>query len=133
MVRKLLILAVTICFVQVAIADIATDIGNGVKVHPTTQNAKDDDIIQEDAVVELILAGIDCVIAIQAVRDIYDLSPLETDSIITAAINIDPRCNTVRLVALYSSGSGLGLAVGPVGTQGLGDTGSSGGGSVSPN
>jgi len=133
MVRKLLILAVSICFVQVAIADIATDIGNGVKVSPTTQNAKDDDIIQEDAVVELILAGIDCVIAVQAVRDIYDLSPLETDSIITAAINIDPRCNTVPLVALYSTGDGLRLAIGSVGTQGIGDVGSSGGGSVSPN
>ena len=133
MLRKLLILAFSICFVQVAIADIATDIANGVKVHPTTQNAKDDDIIQEDAVVELILAGIDCVIAVQAVRDIYGLTPLETDSIITAAINIDPRCNTVPLVALYSTGEGLRLAIGPVGTQGLGDVGSSGGGSVSPN
>ena len=133
MLRKLLILAFSICFVQVAIADIATDIGNGVKVRPTTQNAKDDDIIQEDAVVELILAGIDCVIAVQAVRDIYGLTPLETDSIITAAINIDPKCNTVPLVALYSTGEGLRLAVGPVGTQGLGDVGSSGGGSVSPN
>jgi len=133
MLRKLLILTFSICFVQVAIADIATDIANGVKVLPTTQNAKDDDVIQEDAVVELILAGIDCVIAVQAVRDIYGLTPLETDSIITAAINIDPRCYTVPLVALYSTGEGLRLAVEPVGTQGLGDVGSSGGGSVSPN
>ena len=133
MLRKLLILVVSFSFAQFAIADIATDIGNGVKIRPTTQNAKDEDVIQEDAVVGLIQAGVDCVVAVQSVRDVYGLTPLETDSVITAAINSSSTCNTVPLVALYSTGGGLRLAVGPVGTQGIGDVGSSGGGSVSPN
>ena len=129
MLRKLLMLTISFGFAQFAIADIATDIGNGVEVEPTTQNAKNDDVIQEDAVVELIQAGVDCVVAVQAVRKTYGLTPLETDSIITAAISSSSTCNTVPLVALYSTGSGLGQAIGPTGTQGIADTGGSGGGS----
>jgi hypothetical protein len=133
MLRKLLILMASLCMTQLVVADIATDIGDGVKVHPTTQNAKDADVIQEDAVVELIQAGIDCVVAVQSVSKIYGLTPLETDSVITAAISSSSICNTVPLVALYSTGSGVRLAVGPIGTQGIGNVGGSGGGSVSPN
>ena len=136
MLRKLLILVFSFCLSSFAVADIATDIGNGVKVEPTTQNAKNDNVVQEDAAVELIQAGVSCVVAVRAVRDVYGLTPLETDSIITAAINTSQNCNTAEILALYSVGSGLGLAVGPTGTQGIGDTGGSGGGggsSVSPN
>ena len=134
MVRKLLILSVSICFVQVAIADIATDIASGVESLPTTQNAKDDNVTAEEAVVQLIQAGVDPVDAVNTVRIVYGLTPLETDSIITAAINVlPPDTNTVPLVALYSTGSGIRLAIGLVGTQGIGDVGGSGGGSVSPN
>ena len=134
MLRKLLILVFSFCLSSFAVADIATDIANGVKVEPTTQNAKNDDIVQEDAVVELIQAGVSCVVAVQSVSNVYGLTPLEQDSIITAAINTSQSCNTAEILALYSVGSGLGLAVGPTGTQGLGDVGSSGGGSsVSPN
>jgi len=134
MLKKILVPVILFCFAQFVIADIATDIASGVKVQPTTENAKDDDVGHEDAVVELIQAGVDCVVAVRSVRDVYGLSPLETDSIITAAINASQSCDTAPLVALYSTGSGLGLAVGPTGTQGLGDVGSSGGGSsVSPN
>ncbi len=133
MLRKLLILVFSFCLSSFAVADIATDIANGVKVEPTTQNAKNDDVVQEDAAVELIQAGVSCVVAVQSVSNVYGLTPLETDSIITAAIDSSQTCDTAQLVALYSTGSGLGLAVGPVGTQGIGDTGGSGGGSVSPN
>ncbi len=132
MLRKLLILVFSFCLSSLAAADIATDIANGVEVDPTTQNAKNDDVVQEDAVVELIQAGISCVVAVHAVSNVYELTPLERDSIITAAINTTQICDTAELVALYSVGSGLGLAVGPVGTQGIGDIGGSGGGTVSP-
>ncbi len=133
MLRKLLILVFSFCLSSLAVADIATDIANGVEVEPTTQNAKNDDVVQEDAVVELIQAGISCVVAVHAVSNVYGLTPLERDSIITAAINTTQICDTAQLAALYSVGSGLGLAVGPVGTQGIGDIGGSGGGTVSPN
>ncbi|MCK5498149.1 MAG: hypothetical protein KAI77_03060, partial [Gammaproteobacteria bacterium] len=107
MLRKLLILAVSICFAQFAIADIATDIASGVESLPTTQNAKDDNVTAEEAVVQLIQAGVDPVDAVNTVRIVYGLTPLETDSIITAAINVlPPDTNTVPLVALYSTGSG---------------------------
>ena len=134
MLRKLLILVLSFCLSSFAVADIATDIANGVEVNPTTQNAKNDNVVQEDAAVELIRAGVSCVVAVQSVSNVYGLTPLETDSIITAAIDSSQTCDTAQLVALYSTGSGLGLAVGPVGTEGIGDVGSSGGGtSVSPN
>ena len=143
MLRKLLILTISFGFAQFAVADIATDIGNGVKVDPTTQNAKDADVIQEDAVEQLIQAGVDCFVAVQTVRKVYRLSPLETDSVINVAMetltsdsnqsNDTSICDTAPLVALYSTGSGLGQAIGPTGTQGIADTGGSGGGSISPN
>ncbi len=133
MLRRFLVTGFFVCIAQFAIADIATDIASGVKVIPTTENAKNDNVGHEDAVVELIQAGVNCLVAIRAVREVYGLSSLETDGIITAAINTSQTCDTAQILALYSTGSGLGLAVGPSGTQGLGDVGSSGGGSVSPN
>lgn len=155
MLRKLLTLVVSLSLSTFAVADIASDLASGVKVSPTTQNAKNDDIVQEITVEELILAGVPCVIAVESVRNVYDLTPLETDSIISIALNVEGACeagtseceNVARicprlpLLALYSNGSGLEQAVGSAGTQGLGDTGSSGGGpcpgetrcSVSPN
>ena len=133
--RKLSILVVSFCFSPFAVADIATDITNGVESLPTTQNAKDDNVTAEDAVVQLIQAGVDPVEAVETVRIVYGLTPLETDSVITAAIKaLPPGTNTVPLVALYSTGSGLRLAIGSDGRQGIGNTGGSGGGSsVSPN
>ena len=142
MLRKLLILAFSFCLSSSVVADISTDIADGVEVNPTTQNAKNDNVTAEDAVAQLIQAGVDPVDAVITVRIVYGLTPLETDSVITAAINaLSPDANIVPLVALYSTGSGLGLAVGSAGTQGIGDTGSSGGGTcvtpsdcpVSPN
>lgn len=41
MLRKLLMLTVSFGFAQFAIVDIATDIGNGVEVHPTTYKGQD--------------------------------------------------------------------------------------------
>ena len=155
MLRKLLVPLVLICFSQFAVADIASDIASGVKVIPTTQNAKNDDIVQETTVEELIQAGVPCVIAVESVRNVYNLTPLETDSIITIAINVEAVCedgssecvNVARLcpilplLALYSTGSGLEQAVGTTGIQGIGELGGSPGGpcpgetrcSVSPN
>jgi uncharacterized membrane protein len=86
MLRKLLILTISFGFAQFAVADIASDIGSGVEVEPTTQNAKNDDVIQEDAVEQLIQAGVDCFFAVQTVRKVYRLSPLETDSVINVAM-----------------------------------------------
>ena len=128
MLRKLLILVFSFCLSSLAVADIATDIASGVEVDPTTQNAKNDNVVQGDAVVELIQAGVSCVAAVQSVSNVYGLTALEKDGIITAAINSSETCDTAELVALYSTGSGLGLAVGSVGAQGIGDVGSSGGG-----
>ncbi len=155
MYRTLIALVVSLTLSALAVADIASDITSGVKVQPTTQNAKNDDIVQDTTVEELILAGVPCVIAVESVRNVYDLTPLETDSIITIALNVEAVCedgaseceNVARicprlpLLALYSNGSGLEQAVGSAGTKGIGDTGSSGGGpcpgetrcSVSPN
>jgi hypothetical protein len=155
MYRTLIALVVSLTLSALAVADIASDLASGVKVQPTTQNAKNDDIVQETSVEELILAGVPCVIAVESVRNVYDLTPLETDSIITIALNVEAVCEdgasecknvaricpTLPLLALYSTGSGLEQAVGPAGTKGISDTGSSGGGpcpgetrcSVSPN
>ena len=155
MYRTLIALVVSLTLSALAVADIASDIASGVKVQPTTQNAKNDDIVQEITVEELILAGVPCVIAVESVRNVYDLTPLETDSIISIALNVEGVCEdgasecenvaricpTLPLLALYSTGSGLEQAVGSAGTKGIGDTGSSGGGpcpgetrcSVSPN
>jgi hypothetical protein len=155
MLKKLLTLVVSFSLSTFAVADIASDIASGVKVQPTTQKAKNDDIVQETTVEELILAGVPCVIAVESVRNVYSLTTLETDSIITIALNVEAVCEdglsecenvaricpTLPLLALYSNGSGLEQAVGSAGTQGIGDTGSSGGGpcpgetrcSVSPN
>ena len=132
---KLLILLVSLSFSQFAAADIATDIADGVKTRLATQTAKDDNVTAEDAVVELIKAGVNPVDAVVTVRDVYGLTPLETDNIITAVINaLPPGANTTPLVALYSTGGGLRLAIGPVGTQGIGDVGGSGEGTpTSPN
>ena len=155
MYRTLIALVVSLTLSALAVADIASDLASGVKVQPTTQNAKNDDIVQDTTVEELILAGVPCVIAVESVRNVYDLTPLETDSIITIALNVEAVCedgaseceNVARicprlpLLALYSNGSGLEQAVGSAGTKGIGDTGGSGGGpcpgetrcSVSPN
>lgn len=161
MLKKIVIPLSLFCFAQFVVADIATDISNGVGVNPTTQNAKNDNVVQEEAIEELIQAGVNCIIAVQAVRNIYNLSVLETDSIITAAINIElvnadqecanvagdnsygcsRICPTKPLIALYSTGMDLDMAIGPSSTRGIGDVGSGGGGSclgnvncsVSPN
>jgi len=155
MYRTLIALVVSLTLSAPAVADIASDLASGVKVQPTTQNAKNDDIVQETTVEELIQAGVPCVIAVESVRNVYNLTPLETDSIITIALNVEAVCEsgssecenvaricpTLPLLALYSTGSGLEQAVGPAGTKGISDTGSSGGGpcpgetrcSVSPN
>jgi len=101
---KLLILLVSLSFSQFAAADIATDIADGVKTRPATQTAKDSNVTAEDVVVELIKAGVNPVDAVVTVRDVYGLTPLETDNIITAAINaLPPGTDIAPLVALYSS------------------------------
>ncbi len=134
MLRKLLILVISICFAQFAIADIATDISNGVKTRPTTLNAKDADVVAEVAVVELIQSGVDPVDAVITVCNVYRLTPEEMDYITTVAINaLPPDADTVPLITLYSTECGLRLATGSGGTQRIGDVGGSPGGSISPN
>jgi len=136
MLKKLLILVFSFCLPSLVIADIATDIASGVHVLPTTQNAKNDNVFQEDAVVELIHAGISCVVAIHAVTKIYELTPLERDGIITAVIITTQTCETAKVAALYSAGNGL-IGIGDIGSSGggpgVGGGGAGAGGSVSPN
>ena len=91
--------------------------------------------------VELIKAGVNPVDAVVTIRDVYGLTPEQTDKVISAAINSLPAgTNTKQLVALYSTQGGQRLLVGQIGKQGIGGSGGSGGGtlvstgpSVSPN
>ena len=134
MLRKLLILVISTCFAQFAIADIATDIANGVKTSPTTQNAKDSEVTAEEAVVQLIQAGVDPVDAVVTVCNVYALIPLETDYVTTAAINmLPPDADTTPLVAFYSTDCSDKLVVWPGESQRIGDVGGDPGGSISPN
>ena len=121
MLRIFLILVVSLGFSQFAAADIASDIANDVKTRPATQNAKDANVTAEAAVVELIKAGINPVDAVVTIRDVYGLTPEETDKVISAAINsLPPGANTTPLVALYSATGGQRLLVGQIGKQGIG-------------
>ncbi len=141
MLRIFLILVFSLGFSQFAAADIASDIANDVKTRTATQNAKDANLTAEAAVIELIKAGVNPVDAVLAIRDVYGLTPEETDKVISAAINsLPPGSNTTQLVALYSTQGGQRLLVGQIGKQGIGGSGGSGGGtlastgsSVSPN
>ena len=135
MLKKLLVLGVSLCISQFAVADIATDVANNVSTQQATQNAKDSDVSAEDAVLALIAAGVNPIQAVNTVSNVYALTPAQKDSIITAAINALPAgTNTTPLVALYSPQGGRRLAYGPVGTQGVGGAGGGGGGTpVSPN
>ena len=129
MLRKLSILVISICFAQFAIADIATDITNGVKIRTTTQNAKDNNVVPEDAAVQLVQAGVDPFIAVVTVCKVYVLIPQETDYVTTAVINaLPPDADTTALVAFYSTDCSDKLVVWPGGSQRIGDVGGDPGG-----
>jgi len=143
MLRKLLILLVSLSFSQFAAADIATDIADGKSTLEATTNAfnADPQVSAEDALVALIVAGIKAEDARKVVSEVYSLTTAQMIVIITAAINslepdpVTEKLDTellAKLTKLLSIGA---LDVATTGTTGpsLGTGTNLGGGSASPN
>ena len=59
---------------QLVLANIATDIANGVEPMPATESAKFEGVPPEDAVVQLITEGVEPSESVQIVRIVYGLT-----------------------------------------------------------
>ena len=59
---------------QLVLANIATDLANGVGPVPATEGARSEGVIPEDAVVQLIAEGVESAEAVQIVKTVYGLT-----------------------------------------------------------
>jgi len=72
--KTLLVLIAIFGASQLVLANIATDIANGVEPMPATEGAKSEGVIPEDAVVQLIAEGIESAEAVKIVKIVYGLT-----------------------------------------------------------
>jgi len=73
-IKRLVLLIAIFAVPQLALANIATDMANGVEPIPATEGAKAEGVLPDDAVVQLITEGIESVEAVEIVRVVYGLS-----------------------------------------------------------
>ncbi len=72
--KRLLILIAIFGVPQLVLANIQTDIANGVEPFPATEGAKSEGVTPEDATVQLIAEGVESTEAVQIVRIVYGLT-----------------------------------------------------------
>jgi len=72
--KTLLVLIAIFGASQLVLANIATDIANGVEPMPATEGAKSEGVIPEDAVVQLVAEGVVSTEAVEIVRIVYGLT-----------------------------------------------------------
>ena len=127
--KSLLILITIFGASQTVLANIATDFANGVEPTPATEGAKSEDVLPEDAVVQLIAEGVESTEAVNIVRIVYGLTRICSfsqgiaayDGVVTAALNtLSEDADSSPLRALFShcpptpgTGSGGGPTVSP--------------------
>ena len=74
MIRSLILLLTLMGLSQYAMANIATAIAKGIEPLPATEDAKNNGVLPEDAVVQLITGGIETVKAVEIVQVVYGLT-----------------------------------------------------------
>ena len=109
--KTLLVLIAIFGASQLVLANIATDIANGVEPMPATEGAKSEGVIPEEAVVQLIAEGVESTEAVQIVRIVYGLTKAcnfsqaiaAYDGVVEAALNTLPEgADSAPLSALFS-------------------------------
>jgi len=74
MIKRLLLLIAIFVAPQFVLANIATDLANGIGPMPATEGAKVEGVRPGDAVVQLITEGVESVEAVEIVRIVYGLT-----------------------------------------------------------
>ena len=127
--KRLLLIIAIFGVPQLVLANIETDFANGVEPMPATESAKDEGVLPEDAVVQLIAEGVESTEAVEIVRIVYGLTKICSfsqgiaayDGVVIAALNtLSEDADSSPLRALFShcpptpgTGSGGGPTVSP--------------------